>query len=81
MPSGTRISTSSAAAPVRSLPAPLPPLGGAEMLRVAEIDQRIQVLRGFEDDVAATAAIAAVGAAEFHVLFAAEGDYAVAAVA
>ena len=46
----------------------------AEMLGVAEIDQRIEARHGFEDDVAALAAVAAVGAAEFDELFAPEAD-------
>jgi hypothetical protein len=35
------------------------------MLGVAEVDQRIEAGDGFEDDVAALAAIAAIGAAIF----------------
>ena len=53
----------------------------AELLLVAEIDQRVEVFVGFQPDVAAVAAIAAVGAAERDELLAAETDAAVAAVA
>ena len=56
-------------------------LGRAEMLRVAEIDQRVEVGHGFENDVAAAAAISAIRAAELHVLLAAERDYTVPAIA
>ena len=56
-------------------------LGRAEMLGVAEIDQRIEVVFGDEDDVAALAAVAAVRAAELDELLPPERDHAVAAVA
>ena len=52
---------------------------GAEMLGVAEVDQRIEAGHRFEDDVAALAAVAAVGAAEFDELLAPEADRARAA--
>ena len=45
---------------------------GAEMLGVAKVDQRIEAGDGLEDDVAALAAVAAVGAAEFDEFFAPE---------
>ncbi len=73
--------TSLAPAPVRSDPAPLPPFGRAEMLGVAEVDQGIEVVFGDEDDVAALAAVAAVGSTEFDEFLPPEGDHAVAAVA
>ena len=50
------------------------------MLGVAEVYEGVQVFRGFEDDVAAAAAIAAIRAAEFDMLFAAKGDDTIAAV-
>ena len=53
----------------------------AEMLRVAEVDERVQVGHRLEDDVAALAAIAAVRAAELDELLAAECDHAIAAIA
>jgi hypothetical protein len=43
------------------------------MLLVAEIDQRVEIGHRLDDDVAAAAAIPAVGAAEFDVFFTAEG--------
>ncbi len=56
-------------------------LAGAEMLGVAEVDQRVEVLHRLEHDVAAAAAVAAVRAAELDELLAPERDHAVAAVA
>ncbi len=47
---------------------------GAEVLRVAEVDQRIEAGHRLEDDVAALAAVAAVGATEFDELFTAKTD-------
>ena len=52
---------------------------GAEMLGVAEVDQRIEAGHRFEDDVAALAAVAAVGPAELDELLAPEADRAGAA--
>ena len=54
---------------------------GAEVLRVAEVDQGVQVRHGFHDDVAALAAVSSVRATELDVLLAAERNDAVAAVA
>ena len=51
-----------------------------KVLRVAEIDQRVQVLHRLEHDVAALAAVAAIWATKRDVLLAAECDHAVAAV-
>jgi hypothetical protein len=48
---------------------------------VAEIDQGVEVLVGLQPDVAAVAAVAAVGTAQRNELLAAEGDAAIAAVA
>ena len=50
-----------------------------EVLRVAEVDERIEARHRLEDDVAALAAVAAVGTAELDELFAAEADRAGAA--
>src|SRR6185437_3680303 len=55
-------------------------LRGAEVLRVAEVDQGVQVLRGLEDDVAALAAVAAVRSAELDELLPPERDHAIAAI-
>ena len=52
---------------------------GAEMLGVAEVDQRIEAGHRLEDDVAALAAVAAVGPAELDELLAPEADRARAA--
>src|SRR3546814_1280686 len=51
------------------------------MLGVAEVDQRVEAGDGFEDDVAALAAVAAVGAAIFDIFLAPERHGAGAAVA
>ena len=56
-------------------------LGRAEMLRVAEIDQRVQVLGRLKNNVPAASAIAAVRPAELDELLPPERDYTVAAVA
>jgi hypothetical protein len=52
-----------------------------EVLLVAIVDQRVQAIDYFDDDIAAAAAIAAAGAAEFDILLAAKRHTAVAAVA
>ena len=52
---------------------------GAEMLGVAEVDQRIEARHRLEHDVAALAAVAAVGPAELDELLAPEADRAGAA--
>ena len=56
-------------------------LVGPEMLLIAEIDQRVEAGNAFDDDIAATAAVAAPGPAVLDEFFAPEGDAAVAAVA
>ena len=56
-------------------------LAGAEMLSVAEVDQGVEVLDRLEHDIAAAAAVAAVGAAELDEFLAPEGRDAVTAVA
>ena len=53
----------------------------AELLLVAEVDQRVEVLVGLQPDVAAVATVAAVGTAERNELLAPETDGAVAAIA
>src|SRR5205085_9687178 len=55
-------------------------LGGVFRIK-AEVHQRIVALAGFHDDIAATAAIAAAGAAARDKLLPAKGHAAVAAVA
>src|SRR5262249_35247839 len=52
----------------------------AEMLLVAVVDQRVQIVGGLEHDVAALAAIAAIGPAELDELLAAKTHRAAAAV-
>ena len=52
-----------------------------EVLLVAIVDQRVEAVDDFDDDIAAAAAIAAVGAAELDELLAPEADAAGAAVA
>src|SRR5207237_1437128 len=47
---------------------------GAEMLGVAEVDQRIEAGHRLEDDVAALAAVTAVGSAELDELLPPEGN-------
>ena len=54
---------------------------GHEMLLVAVVDQRIEAVDRLDDDVAALAAVAAGGTAEFDKLLAAERDAAIAACA
>lgn len=50
------------------------------MLLIAEVDERIEAVDGFHPDIAAAAAVAAVGAAELDELLAAEGNGARAAI-
>ena len=54
---------------------------GLEMLLIAKVDQRVEAAGAFNDDVAAAAAVAAVGPAELDELLAPEGDATGAAVA
>src|SRR5665213_1457964 len=54
---------------------------GAMDARVAVVDQRVDVAVGHREDTAAATAVTTVGAAARHILFAAERDDAVAAVA
>src|SRR5690606_27391754 len=56
-------------------------LPGLEMLLIAIVDQRVQPLHRFDDDVAAAAAIAAIGSAKFDEFLAAERHAAVTTVA
>src|SRR3954470_11590170 len=53
----------------------------AEMLAVAIVDQRVQIVRGLEDDVASLAAVAAVRPAKLDELLAAKTHRAAAAIA
>ena len=50
---------------------------GFEVLLVAIVDQRVQIVDRLHIDVSALAAIAAVGATKFHKGFAAEADTAI----
>src|SRR3984957_11597473 len=52
-----------------------------EVLLVAIVDQRVQAVDDFDDDVAAAAAIAAAGSAELDILLAAKRHAAVTAIA
>ncbi len=54
---------------------------GFEMLLIAEVDQRVEIVHTLRPDVAALAAVTAVGAAVFDELFTPERDAAIAAVA
>ncbi len=54
---------------------------GLEVLLIAIVDQRIEAVDAFGPHIAAAAAIAAIGAAEFDEFLAAEGDGAGAAIA
>ena len=81
MPAGTFSVTSAPLAPVQLRAHAVDAGLGLEMLLVAVVDQRVQPVDGFEPDVAAAAAIAAVRPAELDEFFAAERDRASAAVA
>src|SRR3954447_18607955 len=52
-----------------------------KMLLVAEVDQRVEAVDDFDDDIAATPAIAAIGPAELDELFAPERQRARPAIA
>src|SRR5438046_699160 len=54
---------------------------GLEMLLIAVVDERVEPINAFDDDIAATAAIAAVRPPELDEFFAQEADRAGAAVA
>ena len=56
-------------------------LGRPEMLRIAEVDERVEIGRGLEDDIAAPAAVAAVRAAELDVFLAPERGHSIPAIA
>ena len=81
VPGGTSRTRSSPAFPWRFAPVPLPPGLGLEVVLVAEVEERRQAGIDAQDDAAAAAAVAAVGAAPRDVRLAAEGGRAVAAVA
>ena len=74
MPTGTLMTRSSPPAPVRFAARAALAARRAEMLGVAKVDQRVEAGDRLEDDVAALAAIAAVGAAIFDELLAPEAD-------
>ena len=57
------------------------PVARLEMLLVAVIDQGIEAADAFDDDIAAAAAVAAIGAAEFDEFLAPERQASGAAVA
>ncbi len=65
-------STSSPPAPERFWPHAMTAGLGLEVLLIAIVDQRVQAVDAFGNHVAATAAIAAVGSAEFDELLAAK---------
>ena len=54
---------------------------GVEMLLVAIVDQRVEAVDRFGDDIAAFAAVAAIGSAELNEFFAPERHAAVSPVA
>ena len=81
VPSGTATTRSSPRWPCCRLPRPWAPFGGPAVRVVAEGQQRGHVAVGDQPDVAALAAVAAVGAAPGDVRLAPEGDAARAAVA
>ena len=56
-------------------------LRGLEVLLIAVVDQRVEAIDDLDDDIAAAAAIAAVGSAELDELLAAKRHAAVSAVA
>ena len=81
VPGGTAITSGSPSAPWRWAPWPWPPRSARKCARAAEALQVAQVVVAAQHDVAAAAAVAAVGAALGHVRLAAEGQAAVAAPA
>ena len=74
VPGGTAMTTSSPPAPERFLPMPARAVLGLEVLLIAVVDQRVEVGDALDPDVAALAAVAAVGAAELDELLAPERD-------
>ena len=54
---------------------------GLEMLLVAIVDQRVQPVDAFREDIAAAPAVSAIRAAELDEFFATEGEPAVPAIA
>src|SRR5690606_15822786 len=54
------------------------PVLGKEMLLIAEVDQRVEAFNGHGHDIAAPAAVPAIGPAVFDEFLAAEGNAAVA---
>ena len=81
MPTGTRSTTSLAAGAGAILPGAVAAASCPEVLPVAVVDQGIEPGHRFDHDVAAIAAVAAVGTAELDEFLAPERQAAVAAVA
>ena len=81
VPGGTRTTRSSPSAPWRSAPSPWRPRRGLVVGPALEALQVAQRVVAEQHDVAAAAAVAAVGAAARHVGLAAEGEAAVPAAA
>ena len=79
MPTGTLIDEIVAAGAGAVRPGAALAARGPEMLGVAEVDQGVEAVDRLEDDVAALAAVAAVGAAIFDIFLAPEADRAGAA--
>ncbi len=52
---------------------------GIDVLLIAVVDQRVEIVHGLGPDIAAASAIAAPGAAEFDIFLAPEGNAAIAA--
>ena len=81
MPTGTLSTIDLAVGAVAVLAHAVGALLRLEVLLVAVVDQRVEAVDRLDDDVAAAAAIAAVGPAELDELLAPERHAAVAAVA
>ena len=79
MPTGTFSTTSLPLAPCAVLAHAVAAALGLEVLLVAVVDQRVEAVDRLDNDVAALAAVAAVGPAELDELLAPERDAAVAA--
>ena len=80
MPAGTFSTTSLPPGAVAVLAHAMLALLGLEVLLVAVIDERVEALDAFGPNIAAAAAVAAVGPAELDELFPAKRDAAGAAV-
>ena len=80
VPTGTRTSASSPSAPCLRAPAPLPPFAAAIRPHPRTLDEVAQLGIGEQHDVAAVAAVTAVGPTLGHVLLAPEARASVAAL-